>query len=591
MAFSQSGDDFGNFISEDSDVVPANETNIVEYSQKKDEEQQQKQQPEFLDNESLENYIIYRGKGVIQITDDFFEKLFYDPRQGSGHLTSITFDESSLVVTVLPEEVWLIIFEYLSVRNVLSIGMVCKDFNDLTFDRELWRRLAVRHEKLFSWNKLGIKEDVQDPFVIGYQFNIDEKIEELEEKQAEEIKKAKKEEENLSLLRSTRTIRLEKRTISESRIQEMYQSTPNLLQNIEQPSDKRNIFNRVRPRRRKGESDSQTTRINENNETVPLALSTPRKRIEYINLLENPRESLIEKFQALIKQKKEVDEFVERYRKERMERIRNQKKKDDYFISFSLVVSLFHFSLIVFLILLNLRCDNVISLKYSIAYIPVFIMLAVAGILLFFLSRLVEHGYEKRSFLAASLLTELFNIQFLLFALKTDNTITVNWPTAMIPLYIIIGVGTILMCGYCVANLESIGLLYIFYLAGFMFDLFVIFLSLKLNGNTSMNWASVFSPLFVIYLLPCCTCCATIQMEEGWVYQIFSVVLFIFIIPIGVFQILLSIYLQGSSSISLMSYVLIPLYILNGFIVFFTFPSCLVALFQLFCYDNSYDYY
>ncbi|KAJ5068688.1 fam11a b protein [Anaeramoeba ignava] len=547
------------------------------------EEIEENEKEKVEKTEDLNKYFVYQGKGVYCLDDNDIVNLFQSEKLLPSDSSTVTYQEPSFVISVLPAEIWLLIFEYLKVPEVIKISMVCRDFQDLTYDRELWRRLAIKINEVFIWNKLSVAEQRLEEYkVIGYQLNIENEIISLRKIQEEKTEQEINEQEKENLQKNLRSARmLQKTNISEDRIHQLYQSTPHLLSD-NPPQRNHPILSNIRLLRKKEVADQETTKRDENDELVPVAITNENTRMQYINLLENPRESLIEKFIAMKNQYDEKREFQARREQELRAQEKTLRRRDTTSFLFGIFVCLWHFSLLIFLILLNCRIEKIISIDYSIMFIPMFITLSISAFFLFMLSFYVYSVHDSFSIRLFASVSEVLNVQFLLIALKQDDKITANWPTIFFPFFLLAAFFVIFIFCVCIYESSHPASLFLPMLTSLMFMLFIIFLVLKLNRNIYWNWASVFSPLFVIYLLPCFGCCCACLSPEGWALQAISGAVFIILLPLGIFQILLALYLEGNDNVSSISYVFIPLYILNGFIFFFTGPSCFVLTCQFF---------
>ncbi|KAJ5072328.1 f-box only protein [Anaeramoeba ignava] len=62
--------------------------------------------------------------------------------------------KENLIIDILPIEILLLIMEYLVPGEIILLSMVCKFLNDLSKDKVLWMKLAIRFEKFFIWEKI-----------------------------------------------------------------------------------------------------------------------------------------------------------------------------------------------------------------------------------------------------------------------------------------------------------------------------------------------------------------------------------------------------------------------------------------------------
>eukprot|EP01156_Anaeramoeba_ignava_P003520 Anaeramoba_ignava/a222965_9.p2 GENE.a222965_9~~a222965_9.p2 ORF type:complete len:148 (+),score=40.88 a222965_9:15-458(+) len=106
--------------------------------------------------ENSNKFTLCRGFGVYIVTIDEFKEIQHSSFIQPLPNPKIPQPQKIPSIYDLPEEILLMIMEYLSPIEIIRASMTCKLLNDLSYDRELWRRIGIVYNKLFIWKRLEL---------------------------------------------------------------------------------------------------------------------------------------------------------------------------------------------------------------------------------------------------------------------------------------------------------------------------------------------------------------------------------------------------------------------------------------------------
>ncbi|KAJ5069681.1 dactylin [Anaeramoeba ignava] len=293
---------------------------------------------------------IFKQKGVISISESNFQLLKKGKYLKSTEKHRISPKEENLIINQLHPEILFMICEYLSPGAFTRLGITCKYFQDIFNDQTTWRQIAKCYQNFFIFDYLEIKPFyLQDGLsILAFQTPINQEIEKIQ------IENQKLDFPNLDPTHfkkknAERGIRLEKYSNNEK-------------------------------------IDDSTKEDEFLHHMVPIKASTEEERIKYINLLENPKEEMLEKgrkiYQLFLERKKHWEnEMINKKRKETLNNF--QTKEIDFFSP--ILIILFSFGFSIYFILITLKKEDKIDTKLSYQSLSIMIPLFA-----FFIIQLIE---------------------------------------------------------------------------------------------------------------------------------------------------------------------------------------------------------
>ncbi|KAJ5075046.1 dactylin [Anaeramoeba ignava] len=496
-----------------------------------EKEQEKRKQNRLTDKSRLE---IYKNKGVIKIEKDDFEVLRKGKYLKSTINQSIPPQESNLIINKLPPEILMMICEYLSPGEFIRLGMTCKHFQEIFNDQETWRRIANIYQQFFISDYFELKfNDNENKFeIFGFQTPIIKEIDNIQ-------------------------------------IQNQNLNFPNLDQNNFKE------FNQKRQKRLKqyfnnNEIDDSTMKDDSSDQRIPILNSTEEERIKYINLLENPKEEIIEKGRKIYQLNEELEiAFRNKIIKEKF-----KKSHDKIFIASIFVGGFFVTGFFFYLLLINLKIEKRIHTKLSVINLCVLIpsfsfwIAFLTHFICFIKENELISSYFKEywKFFVVNVLSFLIFLQFLLIGLRVDNFFKCSWVVVFIPFLLF----TIFLFSFTLfyQNLqgyEKIRKQIITFLVSFFFlFLLFIFLGLRIDEIIKWNYGIVFIPLY-LHIITLLIGILMSYSEEELAKEIGG---FAFPICFGVpFLLLIILYLEHKF-ITHIAYALIPLYLVFGLVSF-----------------------
>ncbi|KAJ5071772.1 fam11a b protein [Anaeramoeba ignava] len=481
---------------------------------------------------SWKNLEIFKNKGIIKITKDHFEILRKGKYLESTKNQQITPKEANLMINQLPPEILIMICEFLSPAAFCRLGMTCKDFQDIFNDQETWRKIAKFHQEFFTFDYFELNFNNFDKHynIFAFQTPIIQEIEEIQ----------------------IQNQNLDFPNLSQIHFQELNQKRENKL---------KEYFNNSK-------FDDSTMLAETSNARIPVLISTEEERMKYINLLENPKEEMLEKgrkiYNILLEEKNKLKKKMEKKKKrEKLEEF--EKKEADIFSP--LFLSLISIGFSIYLILLTLKIERKIATKLTYLSIP--ILIPTFGVLVVFVADLIFRIWSKEYHynLGHSLenaLTDVFLFmhffQFLLIGLRVDNFIKCSWIAVFIPYILIFFIFAAFFFYLQFFQKSILDCEFICFVIFFLlFILFFVILGLKLDGKIKWNYSIIFIPLFLqvfFYFL-------SFIIIHFWQKKINEIILAFCVVPsIWITFLLLMMFYLDNKGIHHLYYPLIPVYLI-----------------------------
>ncbi|KAJ5072519.1 fam11a b protein [Anaeramoeba ignava] len=281
--------------------------------------------------------------------------------------------------------------------------------------------------------------------------------------------------------------------------------------------------------------------------------------MRYIQSIPNPGNELISKSKLIDQKFKERKQKFEELRKNQAEMNRKYsilRKFENLIIS---DVFFFIFCVLTFLILLSVYVDANLSSNPIYILIPLFIPILIFSSLLL-LKSFYDFDYSKVFDRVTSGIAFLLFIQILMIGLKSGKIIQISWLFVLILILIFVGILVLITIGifYNQQNYYNFFLLF----TSSMIFLFFIFLGLKLDGTIKQSYFMVFSPLFLVDLVPCFICVLE-YVNNNFRHNDFILLVVILSVVLGpfiIFEILIFCYLQFSG-FKYISFTFIPFYL------------------------------
>ncbi|KAJ5080628.1 dactylin [Anaeramoeba ignava] len=474
---------------------------------------------------------IFKEKGVCLISKKEFQLLTQGNFLNTSKKNQISPKETNLILDQLPPEILIMICQYLSPGAFTRLGITCKDFYNIFNDQETWRKIAKIYQNFFVFDRFELVLN-NDPFfldkencfdLIGFQTNINEEIENI----------------------SIRNQNINFPNLDQKHFKEIIQKRE---KRIEKYSNN-------------NQTDNSTILDEKLHYRVPLINSTEEERIKFINLLENPKEEMLEKARKIFAL---FSEAKIKSKKEKIRKIRNirvSKFESKTYLYFSFSKMCISFGASIYLILITLKIENKINTKLS--YLTLSVLIPLFPLIVLFLINFVfvtlaKFGLDIYNFFVLSFTSIMVFIQFLLIALKVDDFLKTSWIVIFIPILLVFVNFVIytIVIPIIEAHLQREDfLLSIFF---FFWIVFFIFLGLKIDEKIKWNFGIIFIPLFlqiVAYLISLFRPRTLRQMN------IFAIILYSVIFPFIwiVISILFILYLE-KIGINHVYYPLIPFY-------------------------------
>ncbi|KAJ3425066.1 fam11a b protein [Anaeramoeba flamelloides] len=410
------------------------------------------------------------------------------------------------------------------------VRMVCTIFEIATRDQELWRKICFQYHDLFIWTQLIVPKDLyyfQDTPIYGIQDDL------------------------------------------------IYKLTGKLSTIKEKLSH--NLSFSVFPWNRQAPSK--------------MPITCKRIRIEYIKQHPDPEMAIIGKIKKIKNSIKEKE--LQNSKNSNIET--KYRKKDDYnqrikrFLELPSIFLLY--AIIPFTIMLHLWIDKYIDIDIFWVFSP-FIFVFILG----FISMTIATFVSCSKFNFWNMIVYYFAffvliVPFTTVVFKITGILKCNYLTVFSPLIVIIGL-MILAIVYVMTtqhfdNFDCFVLTFQLFATIFcsLLLVFIFYLSLKLDNQTSKSWPMIFSPLIIADFIPCLIPLSVLIFRshlpvrnELCVSLLISIASFVILIPFIIFQILLILFLEGEY-IKIFALVMIPVYIFD--VVIFIIATLL--LFGRFC--------
>ncbi|KAJ5069419.1 dactylin [Anaeramoeba ignava] len=499
---------------------------------------------------------IYKQKGAMKIEKSDFELLKRGNYLNSTENQKIPPEKENLILNQLPTEILLMICEYLSPGAFTNLGLTCIDFQNIFNDQQTWRKIAKSYQIFFIFDHFKLK------------FNFDESKYEILGFQT-------------SLINEIDDIQIQNQSLDFPNLSQIH------FQKLNQEREKRlkKYFNN-------NKIDDSTMKNENSNERKPVVNSTEEERIKYIELLENPKEEMIEKARKiqhlLLKEQIKIQNEI-KYGPRR-EKFADIEIKSDGFSVFFMFLVLIGFS--IYLVLITLKIEKKMNTKLT--YLSLSVVIPLFGFFILFFIFVILSIWAKefksmferkdRIFLFLLFLTFFLTmVEFLLIGLRVDNFIKCSWIIIFIPflfLFISLIFSILFLIKSTEERLKDWKIMLSFC---FLCIIFLIFLGLRIDGTIKWNYGIVFLPIYVyvfFYFFYFCFCFQFISLENTTQRFSFMVLVIVILLP---FLVLITLYLENI--IYHIYYPLIPIYI---FSLLFSFSFC-VAILLLFCCPNFGD--
>ncbi|KAJ5073938.1 fam11a b protein [Anaeramoeba ignava] len=368
-----------------------------------------------------------------------------------------------------------------------KLGSTCYSFKQLSEDQQTWRKIAQNHQKYFISDHFEtmFNHQTQQNEVVGFQTLIKQEIQKL-------------------------------------LMQKQDPNFPNLSHKYfkKQKEKKEKI---MKKHFNNNQWDESITR-DENEIIIPVKISTNKQRIQYIHLLENPKEEMIDKA-------RKIRELIKKNKKSMQERIRKRNQKEKEIMEFKSEKYLFaqnerysnqnnHYwyaisglfialGLTIHFILLSIKVECKTDTKVTLLSIP--LLLPLFGLMILFIfefftqrkefERLISYSgkrSESNPRIVISLIVLVW-IQILLIGLRVDGFIDWSWIAVLVPSLIMcipLYLASVFLHYYRNPILSFVSHCFLF--ASVCWALFVIFLSLRIEGTTNWHYFVVFIPLILL---------------------------------------------------------------------------------------------
>ncbi|KAJ5070522.1 transmembrane protein [Anaeramoeba ignava] len=525
--------------------------------------------------EPTDSFLVYRGNGVFNFTRDLYLKLFKSSNLPSGFNADSPGNEEDSFSQILPEELHLYIFQFLSPIEIIRTSFTCRSFYLTCSDLSLWRTIAKNYDYLFISEQLEVVEYSRTLIVVGLQADLENQIKKLREE--------KKKKKNIIENNENININIDNENNENNQNKEILEinnlNEEDLL--IEKSNEEKSNEEKSQ-NEEKSRQNSQTIRIfsrsamvgsfqralTPNSNTItkvgssifPVPLSTKEKRIEYIDLVEDPYKILISKIKETKNTFKKHETQMSQRQHQLEIQMKNRKIQTQLVYFISILLCLGQIGFFIFLFLLDFRIEQLNHIKFVYMILPVLaIVIAVIGLLIrlmFFVER------DDAIFLA--IVISLFasvDLFSLLAALRADEIIKWDWAIIFVPIYLIF----VILCfiSYFILRTATFsGVMSILMLV----DLIVgfAFLILKIDSKWNVSYTIIFIPFYIYLFFPCIalSCAASENCPHSISEDAFVRIAKPFLalnFPIIVFLCLLNSYLENYY-LNHFSYVMIPLY-------------------------------
>ncbi|KAJ6248607.1 dactylin [Anaeramoeba flamelloides] len=293
--------------------------------------------------------------------------------------------KDAMTLIDLPEEILWMIMEYLQPIKLGWVGLTCKTLSDASQNQSIWRQIAKNNQEMYSWESITFYQNVtsfnQNNTLLGVPANL---ILKMMPSNISFDKKSKINEKNL---------------------------------------DKNN------------------------NSSQKLPLTTKKIRLKYIDKLQDPKKSITEKIDQIKLQYKLLEQHIHNYQEDQKETgIDNDYRVGDikYYritIFFNFWVALLLGGVFIVLLLASLKLDGVISVKWYLVFLPIFISF---GLLLCIMCVMIkvndsdeedDIGLISLVYLCLVLLPII--IFLILYAIYLDYSVIDNFFAVLAPLFIL----------------------------------------------------------------------------------------------------------------------------------------------------------
>ncbi|KAJ6240562.1 fam11a [Anaeramoeba flamelloides] len=490
----------------------------------------------------------------------------------------------------LPQEILLLIFEYLPPIKLIMLRLTCLPFNNITRDKELWRIVCHNYEKLFIWEKLyfdrnntsvnnlpvyGSRADLVSE-IIEMSYNNQNLLNETDETDGtdEMNKKNKKKNRKKNKNKNKGKTKTKKKKKNQSQTNQLL--NPN-EQDLELNRTNNNLLNsnNITPI-----SHFRIRSLSTNNSSVEktnnVELSISRIRHYYIDEILEPEYTLINKLKKIKTISKEL--FSQRKRNSRLVRqhLDEQRLEEKLKRTLPPILFLFPLAFVIFTILLNLYFTYsfgdwkphiyLILSPFIITIVFVYLVI-IANSLLFGTRRSIK------LILASHLGFVIPMFPVLFIVLKVCGKLPLGWVSALSPPFAYLTFGFIIAlyscCDFlrhrCNAHYTFLNIsMLVWYL---LFPCFLLLLGLRLDERIDWGWSYVFIPLFIFELFPMLFLLShplLTQITRVERMDIATTMKYFLIgtIPFALFQLLLILWLREDINFSF-TIVMIPIYLLD----------------------------
>ncbi|KAJ5074001.1 dactylin [Anaeramoeba ignava] len=376
-------------------------------------------------------------------------------------------DTPNLIINQLPPEILMMICEYLAPGDFVKLGLTCRYFQEIFDDQETWRRIARSYQQFFIFDYFEPNTRISNRKVVGFQTLLDQEMELISKKRQDP-------------------------------------KFPNLSKKHFKSMDK-SREKRMKKYFHNNKIDGSTTKkeyFTYGNDRQQILASTEEQRIDYINLLENPKEEMLAKG-------RKIHKIIKKERMNEERKLKNKKKDETRnkieklaLNNLSFIGFVFSLGFSAYVILITLKVEKVIDAKMSIinlaVEIPLFLLSFYLAISLYY--RIAVRYYCTDESVSLFSFVFLFFIQIILIGLRVDNFIKCSWCVVFIPFFLLlVFIPSFLLYDKVYGN-GRMKEVWVSLSICLDFMIFFIFLGLRIDHTTNWNYAFVFFPFF-IYLV------------------------------------------------------------------------------------------
>ncbi|KAJ5069838.1 hypothetical protein M0811_11500 [Anaeramoeba ignava] len=100
----------------------------------------------------------YKSKKAIKIGREHLNELKRGEYCEFGESLKLLPLEENLILEMLPEEILLYIFQFLSPGDLIRIASTCTTLNELSEDKNTWRNISYNYNQFFIFDKVQVQQ-------------------------------------------------------------------------------------------------------------------------------------------------------------------------------------------------------------------------------------------------------------------------------------------------------------------------------------------------------------------------------------------------------------------------------------------------